>query len=179
MRDNNTTKWSSGIKFVQFQKNRRQHEGIKRSPYEAMFGCPPKVGLTTSSLPNEILNLLSQEEDLETYMPPPSVPHTSVESVTESVPDTVTVEPETSGIIETEPGILVDTVFVDEPTTHSELITSVIGMNDNTSTAVEVDAIIHCEPIESQPDADINIRTICKQCDGPCPLIRDICDICT
>ena len=52
-------------------------------------------------------------------------------------------------------------------------------MNDNTSTAVEVDAIIHCEPIESQPDADINIRTICKQCDGPCPLIGDICDICT
>ncbi|XP_071132787.1 KRAB-A domain-containing protein 2-like [Mytilus edulis] len=51
MRDNKTTKWATGIKFVQFQKNRHNHSGIKRSPYEAMFGCPPKVGLASSPIP--------------------------------------------------------------------------------------------------------------------------------
>ena len=68
MRDNNTTNWSTGIKFVQFQKNRRDHEGIKRSPYEAMFGCAPKVGLSTTPIPNEILDVLQREEDLQTHL---------------------------------------------------------------------------------------------------------------
>lgn len=49
-KDNGTTKWSQGLRFVQFQKNRAFHSGIKRSPFEAMFGCPPKVGLKDSSL---------------------------------------------------------------------------------------------------------------------------------
>ncbi|XP_037772660.1 KRAB-A domain-containing protein 2-like [Penaeus monodon] len=42
----NTTDWSTGIKFVQFQKNSSLHAGIRRSPYAAMFGCEAKVGLT-------------------------------------------------------------------------------------------------------------------------------------
>jgi hypothetical protein len=67
MRDNDTTKWAVGLKFIQFQKNRRFHEGIKRSPYEARFGSPPKVGLTTSKLPNEILNVIEKEEGLVGY----------------------------------------------------------------------------------------------------------------
>jgi hypothetical protein len=67
MRDNDTTKWAVGLKFIQFQKNRRFHEGIKRSLYEAMFGSPPKVGLTTSKLPNEILNVIEKEEELVGY----------------------------------------------------------------------------------------------------------------
>ncbi|XP_062569481.1 SCAN domain-containing protein 3-like [Saccostrea cucullata] len=69
MRDNHTTKWSTGIKFVQFQKNRRDHSGIKRSPYEAMFGCAPKIGLSSSSIPEEILLTLQQEEDLQIHEP--------------------------------------------------------------------------------------------------------------
>ena len=44
MRDNNTTYWATGIQFVQFQKNRRYHVGIKRSPYDVMLGCAAKVG---------------------------------------------------------------------------------------------------------------------------------------
>ena len=41
-----------------------------------MFGCYPKVGLTTSALPNEILDMLSNEEQLEDYLqvtPPPDL----------------------------------------------------------------------------------------------------------
>ncbi|KMQ82993.1 krab-a domain-containing protein 2-like protein [Lasius niger] len=38
MKDNNTTKWSNGVRFVQFMKNRALHSGIKQSPYKAMFG---------------------------------------------------------------------------------------------------------------------------------------------
>jgi hypothetical protein len=67
MRENDTTKWAAGLKFIQFQKNRRFHEGIKRSPHEAMFGSPPKVGLATSKLPNEILNVIEKEEELVGY----------------------------------------------------------------------------------------------------------------
>ncbi|XP_074040062.1 uncharacterized protein [Leptinotarsa decemlineata] len=38
---------------------------IKRTPYEALFGCKVKVGLTTSSLPRDILDSINSEEDLE------------------------------------------------------------------------------------------------------------------
>ncbi|XP_060871301.1 KRAB-A domain-containing protein 2-like [Metopolophium dirhodum] len=38
LQDNKTKKWSEGIKFVQFIKNRSLHHGIKCSQYEAMFG---------------------------------------------------------------------------------------------------------------------------------------------
>ena len=54
LQDNNTNKWSVGLKFVQFQKNRAFHSGIGRSPYEALFGCPAKVGLNSSSIPKEL-----------------------------------------------------------------------------------------------------------------------------
>ncbi|XP_008181050.1 KRAB-A domain-containing protein 2-like [Acyrthosiphon pisum] len=38
LQDNNTRRWSEGLKFIQFMKNRCLHHGIKCSPYEAMFG---------------------------------------------------------------------------------------------------------------------------------------------
>jgi hypothetical protein len=53
-----------GIKFVQFQKNLSYHSGIKRTPYKAMFGVEAKVGLTSSSLPDEIISKISTEERL-------------------------------------------------------------------------------------------------------------------
>jgi transposase InsO family protein len=37
LKDNETTKWSEGLRFVQFMKNRSFHSGIRRSPYEAVF----------------------------------------------------------------------------------------------------------------------------------------------
>jgi hypothetical protein len=64
MTDNNTQDWTVGLKFVQQQKNSAHHAGIKQTPYKAMFGEDPKVGLTSSSLPQEILERLQSEDDL-------------------------------------------------------------------------------------------------------------------
>jgi len=45
-------------------KNRALHSGIKMSPYEALFGCKVKVGLSTSNLPKEVVDNLENEEQL-------------------------------------------------------------------------------------------------------------------
>ncbi|KAI5717175.1 hypothetical protein M8J77_001334 [Diaphorina citri] len=68
METHHSTKWSEGLRFVQFSKNRAHHTGINCSPYEAMFGVPAKVGLKTSSLPKEALDSISTEEDLEVML---------------------------------------------------------------------------------------------------------------
>ena len=64
MSDNNTQDWSIGLRFVQNMKNSAYHSGIKRTPYKAMFGCDPKVGLTSSCLPSEVIERLQTEDDL-------------------------------------------------------------------------------------------------------------------
>nr|XP_022920896.1 KRAB-A domain-containing protein 2-like [Onthophagus taurus] len=59
---------SEGLRFVQFMKNRAYHSGIDRSPYEAMFGYKPKVGLK-SVLPSfDGLSEVVSEEDLGTML---------------------------------------------------------------------------------------------------------------
>jgi len=68
MRGNNATNWATGIQFVQFQRNMQYHVEIKRSPYEAMFGCAPKVGLSITPIPNEILQVRQNEEDLQAHL---------------------------------------------------------------------------------------------------------------
>ncbi|XP_043473980.1 KRAB-A domain-containing protein 2-like [Leptopilina heterotoma] len=65
MLDNKTTKWSNGLRYVQFMKNRAFHSGIKQSPYRAMFGIDPRVGLATSNLTKDILENIEEEEDLQ------------------------------------------------------------------------------------------------------------------
>ncbi|XP_031334323.1 uncharacterized protein LOC116164310 [Photinus pyralis] len=68
MKDNNSTKWSEGLKIVQFQKNRCFHSGIGRSPYEALYGVKCRDGL--NNLPVSITNIKSirTEEELETLL---------------------------------------------------------------------------------------------------------------
>lgn len=65
METKKTTKWSEELKYVQMMKNRSYHEGIKQSPYEALFGSQMKLGLKTSNLPDEAINNLQYEEELE------------------------------------------------------------------------------------------------------------------
>jgi hypothetical protein len=65
LQDNKTKKWSNGLRFVQLMKNRAYHHGTKHSPYEAMFGTPPKIGLTSSLLPANIIAKLKTEEELQ------------------------------------------------------------------------------------------------------------------
>ncbi|XP_025413283.1 KRAB-A domain-containing protein 2-like [Sipha flava] len=68
MAQNKSRDWPSGLKFIQFQKNRALHSGIGKSPYEVMFGCKARVGLASVGiLVNEICNL-SMEEDIEKIM---------------------------------------------------------------------------------------------------------------
>ena len=68
MADNNSTDWTMGIKFVQFSKNSAYHARIMRSPYAAMFGINARVGLTSTSLPQEIITSLQSEQDLVTLL---------------------------------------------------------------------------------------------------------------
>ncbi|XP_050303513.1 SCAN domain-containing protein 3-like [Anthonomus grandis grandis] len=63
--DQNTTKWSEGLRFMQSNKNRSLHTGLTKSPYEAMFGTPQKIGLKDSSLPKELLSNIKTEEELQ------------------------------------------------------------------------------------------------------------------
>jgi len=65
MQTQKTSNWSRGLWEVQFCKNRALHSGVKRSPYEAMFGAKPKVGLSSLLLPQETINVISTEEELE------------------------------------------------------------------------------------------------------------------
>lgn len=51
LKNNNTSKWSNGLPFIQFMKNRTRHFGIELSPYKAMFGVEPRVGLLSTLLP--------------------------------------------------------------------------------------------------------------------------------
>lgn len=64
MQNNNTNKWIKGIRFVQFMKNKTLNSGIKRSPYEAMFGSVPKTGLSSILLPKIILRKWNQNKKL-------------------------------------------------------------------------------------------------------------------
>ncbi|KFD48312.1 hypothetical protein M514_10804 [Trichuris suis] len=65
MQDKKTDQWSEGLRFVQLMKNRAFHSRIKRTPYEALFGCKAEVGLATSSLPQDVLQDIQTEEQLE------------------------------------------------------------------------------------------------------------------
>ena len=85
MVDNKTNDWSVGIKFVQFLKTSNLHSGNQRSPYSALFGCDAKVGLTTSSLPEEILKRMQSKEDLLTaFATSNAVPEENFSTETES-----------------------------------------------------------------------------------------------
>jgi len=68
MQTNNSKSLSEGLRFVQLMKNRAFHSGIKRSPYQAMFGSDIKIGLSTSILPPETINNISSEKDLENVL---------------------------------------------------------------------------------------------------------------
>lgn len=65
MTDNKSSNWSIGLKLVQFMKNRAYHSGIKMTPYKAMFGVDPRVGLATSNLPDDLIATINVEDDLE------------------------------------------------------------------------------------------------------------------
>ncbi|XP_068240286.1 KRAB-A domain-containing protein 2-like [Palaemon carinicauda] len=64
MKDNNTTQWSNGLRFVQWQKNTGFHSGIGRTPYEAMYGEKAHLGISAVNIPEEIMEGMETEEQL-------------------------------------------------------------------------------------------------------------------
>lgn len=67
MTDNQTTRLSVGPRFVQFMKNRAHNAAVKRSPYQVMFGVEPRAGLNSTSVPNDLVDLLQTEDDVSAF----------------------------------------------------------------------------------------------------------------
>ena len=44
MKENNSTNWSKGVRFVQWQMNSNNHSTIRETPYYALFGSNPRCG---------------------------------------------------------------------------------------------------------------------------------------
>ncbi|CAF0896346.1 unnamed protein product [Brachionus calyciflorus] len=65
MRDNNSTRWSFGLKFVQISKNNSYHSTIQCTPYYVTLGRIVKLGLSGCNILRELLDKLSTEEDIE------------------------------------------------------------------------------------------------------------------
>jgi len=63
--DNNTKTWSERLRFIQSNKHRALHSGIKTSPYEAMFGTAQRIGLEDSPLTEDMYCSIETEEELE------------------------------------------------------------------------------------------------------------------
>jgi hypothetical protein len=55
------------LQFVQFMKNKTFRSGIKTTLYEAMFGTPTQMSLTSAPIPHSVLSMkeLRTEEELE------------------------------------------------------------------------------------------------------------------
>ena len=64
MRDNNSKRWSFGLRFVQQQKNNRFHSGIKCTPFSATFGSDCRNGLENTAIPSEKWHDILSEEDI-------------------------------------------------------------------------------------------------------------------
>ena len=64
-----TADWTFGETFVQGHKHSAHNASIQRSPYEAMFGCTVKVGLTSTSMPAEVTGNLHNEDLLALVAP--------------------------------------------------------------------------------------------------------------
>jgi hypothetical protein len=113
MGDNSSADWPVGLKFVQFMKNTSYHSTIKQTPFSALFGGNPRVGLRSTNLPTEILERLVTEDDLfaafnlaqpEEVIAAPSTSAVQAEEIT-AAPSTsavqaeeITVAPSTSAV---------------------------------------------------------------------------------
>lgn len=68
MSDNNCQNWAKSVRVIQSTKNLGFHTGIKRIPYEAMFGTPQRNELLDTCLVTSIVNEIETEEQLEAHL---------------------------------------------------------------------------------------------------------------
>ena len=68
-RDNGRNDWAFGLSEIQYAKNARFHTGIGRSPFKAMFGADPVMGVEGLGIENELFDDINTEEQLEQMFP--------------------------------------------------------------------------------------------------------------
>ena len=68
MKENKSSQWSIGLKFVQWQINISRHETVKNSPFKIMFGEEPMIGLASTVVPPSMHEKIQSEEDLDEVM---------------------------------------------------------------------------------------------------------------
>jgi hypothetical protein len=61
MQDNMTSKWSEGLRFVQFIKNKVHYLGTKKSSFNEMFGTDPQTHLSSNILSDKVLQEITLE----------------------------------------------------------------------------------------------------------------------
>ena len=114
LNDNNTTRWSLGLQFVQLQKNTAENRTLQMSPYRALFGQDPSVGLK-SDFPRDVLLAARPETEEDLARLVNSVPqhdHQAPSQDQASISET-----EQSDILSTEPPqqeMLFNTIVSDE-----------------------------------------------------------------
>ena len=68
-RDEKRNDGAFGLKEIQYSKNTRFHNGIGRSPFKAMFGTDPVMGVEALGLEKELTEGIETEEQLEQMFP--------------------------------------------------------------------------------------------------------------
>ena len=68
-REKKRNDWAFGLKEIQYSKNTRFHTGIGRSPFKAMFGTDPVMGVEALGLEKELTEGIETEEQLEQMFP--------------------------------------------------------------------------------------------------------------
>jgi hypothetical protein len=65
IRETKSMRWSFGIKFVQFQYNAKVNRNLdNKSPFKAIFGFEPPLGLKSTIIPSSKWQQLHVEQDL-------------------------------------------------------------------------------------------------------------------
>ncbi|XP_071149089.1 SCAN domain-containing protein 3-like [Mytilus edulis] len=160
LRDNESTKWSIGIKFVQIQKNSALNKGIGRSPYEALFGKCATIGLTSETkIPTEILMTLEKEEDL-------------LKLQTESLNDQPVTENKTENIVDAfdipesiaEPNVEPSTPITDE--TQKDVLQCYVCEKDTSGAhmCIKCDKHIHVICGTTVSEEGYGSKVVCPNC---------------
>ena len=71
MKENNSTNWSKGVRFVQWQMNSNNHSTIRETPYYALFGNNPRYGFA-NKVPEDFIRTIGcsdiREEVIESMI---------------------------------------------------------------------------------------------------------------
>ncbi|XP_023223965.1 uncharacterized protein LOC111625151 [Centruroides sculpturatus] len=136
-------------------KNRAYHEGMKCSPYEAMFGCSMKISLATSAIPSDMIRVIRCQEDLEKLLHSHdnTEQNNNIENAIEEDKEESNVQNESEGDI--------DNSTVNDKTQKDEMIiTEKMKAKQRTDDSNEV--LVTIEPISKKLESVVTIRNNAK-----------------